>query len=108
MSFAVRKRGEAGRHFLFRKPALRGCLLNGMDQKGHVPGKRAHGLKAFCVLAHIIRGEAVYIVPVLAGYHGMPQIVKYLLITSKDAVAPARRQETTLAPHFMVLSKCVE
>ena len=38
---------------------------------------------------------------------GIPLMVKYLFSTSKEAVLPARRQETTAAPTFMVLSKPV-
>ena len=35
---------------------------------------------------------------------GMPHIVKYLFSASKVAVLPPRRQDTTDAPTFMVLS----
>ena len=40
-------------------------------------------------------------------YHGIPLIVKYLFNSSKVALAPPRRQDTTLAPTFIVLSKRV-
>ena len=39
---------------------------------------------------------------------GMFAMVKYLLIWSKVAEAPPRRQTATVAPTFMVLSKGVE
>ena len=35
---------------------------------------------------------------------GMPLMVKYLFSTSKEEALPPRRQVTTAAPTFMVLS----
>ena len=39
---------------------------------------------------------------------GIPEIVKYLFSWSNVALAPPRRQETTAAPTFIVLSNGVE
>lgn len=65
----------------------------------------AHGLETFFVFFNIFGGKPCTSFQYVLDTTGIDDMVKYLLISSKAEVEPARRDDITAAPTFIALSK---
>ena len=80
----------AQRGLVFRSGhAETAAQIDAFEQPRHVFTQGAHGLHPFVVLTYFLGGIAM---------HLLLEMVKYLFSRSKAALAPPRRQDTTLAP----------
>lgn len=70
---------------------------NTFQQPCHIFADVIHRHKPFFIFSYFLRLRTVNMVPIGRRNHGIEQIVKYLLITSKEAVVPARLADKTRA-----------